>query len=67
MQRCVGRNGVVGKRCGGVGQVLPGVHEAQVGGLGEVGAQGEEGAQCGNGGVGGYRERDCWRTSVLRI
>lgn len=38
----IGRNGVVGEGGGWVGQVLAGMDEAQIGGLGHVGAQGEE-------------------------
>ena len=67
VQRCVRRDCVLAERCGGGRQVLPGVHEAQVGGLGQVGAQREQTAQGRDGGVGGYRERDCCSTSVWRV
>ena len=54
VQRCVGRDSVVGERCGRGRQVLPCVHEAQVRGLGQVGAKSKQRAQCGDGGAGGY-------------
>lgn len=54
VQRCVRRDCVFAKRCGSRGQVLPGVHKTQVGGLGQVGAQCKQAAQGRDGSICGY-------------
>lgn len=53
-ERGVGRDGVVGERCGSRGQVLACIHKAQVCWLRQVGAQGEKRTQCGDGSAGWY-------------